>query len=90
MYVYMNAAHLQDYTRSLEQLKESGLMDLFQRKYAHSLIVRLSCISKQNIQLRIMKIFQIYLGWSRTNGSATIWWGQRNCLLCKCYIFVSR
>ncbi|KAL0429251.1 UNVERIFIED_CONTAM: Sugar transporter ERD6-like 5 [Sesamum radiatum] len=28
-----------DYTRTLEQLKDSRLIDLFQRKYAHSLIV---------------------------------------------------
>ncbi|XP_042007043.1 sugar transporter ERD6-like 5 [Salvia splendens] len=37
--IFEEAAEIRDYTRSLEQLKESGLMDLFQRKYAHSLIV---------------------------------------------------
>ncbi|KAH6784881.1 Major facilitator superfamily protein [Perilla frutescens var. hirtella] len=33
------AAEIRDYTRTLEQLKESRLTDLFQRRYAHSLIV---------------------------------------------------
>ncbi|XP_057807735.1 sugar transporter ERD6-like 5 isoform X3 [Salvia miltiorrhiza] len=37
--IFEEAAEIREYTRSLEQLKESGLMDLFQRKYAHSLIV---------------------------------------------------
>lgn len=37
-------AVVQDYTRALEQLEDSRMIDLFQRKYAHSLIVRLFLI----------------------------------------------
>ncbi|PIN08555.1 putative transporter (major facilitator superfamily) [Handroanthus impetiginosus] len=37
--IFEEAAEISDYTRMLEQLKDSRIMDLFQRKYAHSLIV---------------------------------------------------
>lgn len=37
--IFEEAAEIRDYTRTLEQLKDSRLIDLFQRKYAHSLIV---------------------------------------------------
>nr|GMD03667.1 sugar transporter ERD6-like 5 [Ipomoea batatas] len=34
------ASEIRGYTETLQQLSESNLIDLFQRKYAHSLIVR--------------------------------------------------
>ncbi|KAL2536933.1 Sugar transporter ERD6-like 5 [Forsythia ovata] len=37
--VFEEAAEIRDYTQSLGQLSESRMIDLFQRKYAHSLIV---------------------------------------------------
>ncbi|KAK4414476.1 Sugar transporter ERD6-like 5 [Sesamum alatum] len=37
--IFEEAAEIRDYTRTLEQLKDSRLIDLFQRKYAHSLTV---------------------------------------------------
>ncbi|KAL3622526.1 hypothetical protein CASFOL_033937 [Castilleja foliolosa] len=37
--IFDEAAEIRDYTRTLEQLKDSRMIDLFQRVYAHSLIV---------------------------------------------------
>ncbi|KAL3832955.1 hypothetical protein ACJIZ3_007691 [Penstemon smallii] len=37
--IFEEATEIRDYTRSIEQLKDSRIIDLFQRKYAHSLIV---------------------------------------------------
>ncbi|KAL2511795.1 Sugar transporter ERD6-like 5 [Abeliophyllum distichum] len=37
--VFEEAAEIRDYTQSLGQLSDSRMIDLFQRKYAHSLIV---------------------------------------------------
>ncbi|KAL6493860.1 hypothetical protein OROGR_031769 [Orobanche gracilis] len=41
------AAEIRDYTRALEQLKDPRIIDLFQRKYAHSLIVGLGLMVLQ-------------------------------------------
>ncbi|KAL7120519.1 hypothetical protein ACP275_02G127800 [Erythranthe tilingii] len=37
--IYEEAAEIRDYTITLEQFEDSRMVDLFQRKYAHSLIV---------------------------------------------------
>ncbi|KAL8496044.1 hypothetical protein ACS0TY_019956 [Phlomoides rotata] len=37
--IFDEAAEIRDYTRALDQLEDSRMIDLFQRKYAHSLIV---------------------------------------------------
>ncbi|KAL6569930.1 hypothetical protein OROMI_014444 [Orobanche minor] len=41
------AAEIRDYTRALEQLNDPRIIDLFQRKYAHSLIVGLGLMALQ-------------------------------------------
>ena len=42
---------LQDYTEALKQHSNSRLLDLFQRRYAHSLIVSLTRYEKQKKSL---------------------------------------
>lgn len=45
--IFKEAAEIRDHMRTPEQLKESGIVDLFQRKYAHSLIVGLGLMALQ-------------------------------------------
>lgn len=45
--IFKEAAEIRDHTRTPEQLKESRIVDLFQRKYAHSLIVGLGLMALQ-------------------------------------------
>ncbi|CAA0833363.1 Sugar transporter ERD6-like 5, partial [Striga hermonthica] len=37
--IFEEAREIRDYTRNLEQLKDSRMIDLFQKKYAHALVV---------------------------------------------------
>ncbi|XP_047981585.1 sugar transporter ERD6-like 5 isoform X5 [Salvia hispanica] len=45
--IFDEAAEIRDHTRTPEQVKDFGLVDLFQRKYAHSLIVGVGLMALQ-------------------------------------------
>ena len=85
---------LQDYTEAFQHLSEARILDLLQRRYAHSLIVSLK-LTLQIVMfpflivLDLFRIIPIGLGWSWFDGAATIWRKQCHSILCKCHLWIS-
>lgn len=67
--------YLQDYTMTIQQQPQSRFCDLFDRKYAHPLIVRLRITPNYANQFPwSFKSFCLFLlGWFGFNDSGTIW-----------------